>query len=89
MASSRVTYRATRWQKKGNAKYAILAFYRALELTDCTLAQPLNNSKLRELTRMRELLVDYFIGKNIYGSTASSWQSYFGAFTVAASRIRA
>lgn len=81
--------RATNWQKKGNAEYALLAFYRALELTDCTLAQPLKHAKLRELTRMREILVDYFIGKNIYGSTASSWQSYFGAFTAAAARIRA
>jgi hypothetical protein len=81
--------RATRWQKKGNAEYAMLAFYRALELTDCTLAQSLNNATLRELARMREMLVDYFIGKNIYGSTASSWQSYFGAFTFAASRMRA
>ena len=33
--------RATNWQKKGNTEYATLAFYRALELTDCTLAQPL------------------------------------------------
>ncbi len=78
--------RATNWQEKGKTEYAALAFYRALELTDCTLAQPLEYTKLRELTRMREILVDYFFGKNIYGSTASSWQSYFGAFTFAARR---
>jgi hypothetical protein len=81
--------RATVWQKKGNTEYATLAFYRALELTDYTLAQPLKHAELLELARMRELLVDYFIGKNIYGSTASSWQLYFGAFTFAASRMRA
>ena len=81
--------RAINWREKGNADYAALACYRALELTDCTLAQPLKNSKLRELTRMREILVDYFFGKNIYGSTASSWQSYFGAFTFAAARVHA
>jgi hypothetical protein len=80
--------RATNWQEKGNTEYATLACYRALELTDCTLAQTLTISKLRELTRMREILVDYFLGKNIYASTASSWRSYFGAFTFAASRVR-
>ena len=80
--------RATNWQEKGNAEYATLAFYRALELIDLTLDQPLGESRLRELTRMRETLVDYFFGENIYVSTASSWQSYFGAFTFAAARMR-
>ncbi len=80
--------RATSWKKRGNTEYATLAFYRAPELTDYTLAQPIEKPKLRELTRMREILVDYFFGKNIYGSTASSWQSYFGAFTFAAARMR-
>lgn len=80
--------RATGWQKKGNIKYSRLAFYRALELTDLTLAQPLGKPSLRELTRMREALVDYFFADNTYGSTASSWQSYFYAFTFAAARMR-
>jgi hypothetical protein len=81
--------RATNWQKKGNAQYTTLAFYRALELIDLTLAQPIGKPKLRELARMRELLVDYFFGENIYVSSVSSWQSYFGAFTAAAAQMRA
>ena len=81
--------RATNWQKKGNAQYSKLAFYRALELIDCTLAQPLGEPELRELARMREMLVDYFFAENSYHSTASSWQSYFYAFTFAAQIRRA
>ena len=81
-------FRAINWQEKGNKSYAVLAFHRALELTDCTLAQPLRKPEFRELARMREMLVDYFFGENIYSSTASSWKSYFMAFTFAATQTR-
>jgi len=76
--------RADRWQTKGNTAYAHLAFGRALELLDLclTATQPL--PRLRELTRLREVIVDYFIGENIYQSTSQLWHSYFLPFTIAA-----
>lgn len=76
--------RALKWEEKGNAEYSRLAFERALELIDLTIADPKNNRQLREITRTRELLVDYFFAENEYHSTAQSWRNYFLAFAVAA-----
>jgi hypothetical protein len=80
--------RAVNWQKKGNIQYATLAFYRALELIDLTLAKPLPLPELSEIARLREVLVDYFGGGNIYQSSEASWKSYFQAFTLAAALER-
>ncbi len=76
--------RALRWKEKGNAEYSRLAFERALELIDLTIADPKNNKRLREITRMREMLVDYFFAENEFRSTPESWRKYFLAFAVAA-----
>lgn len=79
--------RALSWRKKGNNEYARLALYRALELMDLTLAQPMGEARLRELARVRSLLVDDFDGTNIYRSTDISWQRYFRAFTWACKAV--
>ncbi len=76
--------RALKWQEKGNDEYARLAFERALELIDLTIADPGNRKRLKEITRMRELLVDYFFASNESRSTPQSWRNYFLAFAVAA-----
>jgi len=38
------------------------------------------------MTRLREVLLDYFLGDNRYGSTPESWYRYSHPFGVAASR---
>lgn len=79
--------RALKWRDR-NPEISWRAFERCLELMDLTLADPRHVrsvSRLREIARTREVLVDYFAGSNIYGSTASSLQRYFDAFAVAAS----
>ena len=78
--------RALSWREKGNAEYSRKAFERALELTDLTLAHSRGPSSLREITRLREALVDYFYGSNEFKSTESSWRKYFSHFTYAARR---
>ena len=72
------------WKKKGNNTYSNLAFERALELLDFTIDTCNQRSKLKELTRLRECLVDYFLYDNIYNSTEQSWHTYFYAFAYAA-----
>jgi len=72
------------WKRKGNSKYSRLAFYRALELIDLTLACPLTIERLREIARVREGLVDWCMGKNSYKSTDNAWQKYFMSFAIAA-----
>lgn len=76
--------RAMRWRGKGNAEYRRRAFERALELLDLTIADEKHRSRLKELTRLREILADYFWFDNRYGSSDESWRRYFHAFTYAA-----
>lgn len=75
--------RALKWRNRGNADYSSRAFERALELLDMTKADARNRKKLKELCRLKEVLVDSF-DRNIYGSSDSSWHSYFHAFNYAA-----
>ena len=58
-------FRAMSWRNK-KAEYSRLAFDRALELLDLTIADQKNFSRLKELLRVRETLVDYFVYDNIY-----------------------
>lgn len=75
--------RAMKWRRK-NKDYYYLALERALELIDLTLADPKNKGRLKEVARMREVLVDYFYYENIYGSSDELWQKYFYGFNYAA-----
>lgn len=77
--------RAISWRKR-NQEYFTNAFYRALELLDFTIKDPKNRNRLGELLRIRELLVDYFAGENIYCSTDEGWEKYFLPFNFAARR---
>ena len=45
------------------------AFERALELLSLTILDPKHKGRLRELTRVREALIDYFVYDNEYGSS--------------------
>ena len=78
--------RALNWRTKNNADYSQKSFERALELIDLTLLIPGSFARLKEITRMREALVDYFFGSNQFMSTEASWRSYFSHFTYAARR---
>jgi hypothetical protein len=75
--------RAIEWRNKGNRQYSQLAFERALELLSLTIDDPKNRFRLKEPTRLYELLVDYFAGDNSYGSSDKLWQNYFLAFVYA------
>ena len=76
--------RAIKWKEKKNLEYSQLSFYRSLELLDLTLTDKKHQSHLQEFTRLRECLVDFFAGNNIYGSSAESWKKYFYPFNFAA-----
>ena len=76
--------RAIKWRQKNNSEYSQLAFDRALELLDLTIASKKIISQLKELTRLREALADYFVFDNSFNSTDKKWQNYFFAFNYAA-----
>ena len=72
--------RAIRWQNKGDRGTSQKALERALELLQFTIADPKNKKRLRELTRTKEILLDYFFGENQYGFTDEAWDKYFMVF---------
>ena len=76
-------YRAINWKNKNNKEYAEMAFIRSLELFDLSTQSKLTPSQYRELTRMREIWVDYFKYDNQYSSTAQSINNYFMYLTIA------
>lgn len=80
--------RALDWLSKNNGAYSRMAFLRALELLDLTVADPRHRNRLKEITRLREVLLDYFVGDNRYRSTEASWRKYFRTFALAAALER-
>ncbi len=80
--------RALNWRNKGNRQYSQLAFLRGLELLDLTIADPRHRHRLKEMTRLREALLDFFLGDNEYRSTEKSWRNYFFAFAYASALER-
>jgi len=51
-----------------------------LELIDMTISPVRKYSKLKELFRVREALVDFFYGKNQFCSSEILWRKYFDHF---------
>ncbi len=80
--------RALAWAEKGNSGISERALGRALELLALTIEDRRHRRRLKELTRLREVLLDSFLGDNEYGSTPAAWRRYFGAFGMAAALHR-
>ena len=78
--------RALNWRAKQNPTYSQKAFERALELVDLTLDNVTGTARFKELSRVREAIVDYFAGSNQFRSTETSWRKYFLPFAYAARR---
>ncbi len=75
--------RAINWKEK-DKKRSEAAFERGLELLDLTIEDKKNTNRLKEICRLREVLVDYFCFDNVYGSSDEKWNNYFYAFNYAA-----
>jgi len=76
--------RALNWKEKNNVEYSQKAFERTLDLIGITMAGITDFNRLKELSRTREALNDYFIGENQFSSTNTSWRKYFLHFAYAA-----
>lgn len=74
--------RSIRWRRV-NEKHFTTSYYRLLELLELTIDDPKNRKRLRELCRVREVLNDYFLFDNIYGSSDELWKNYFNYFAFA------
>jgi hypothetical protein len=52
------------------------ALERALELIDLTVSDPRLAGRRREILRAREVVCDFLVGDNTYGTTAESLDRY-------------
>jgi hypothetical protein len=80
--------RTLKWRSR-DPRISRAAMERAPELIDLTLADPRHRCspcRLREIARTREVLLDFLVGPNEYGSTDASLQRYFDLYAIAASR---
>jgi hypothetical protein len=78
--------RAIKWTTR-RPELARGALERALELIDLMLDDPRHRQsapRLREIARVREVVVDFFDGPNQYQSTAIGLQRYFDQYALAA-----
>jgi hypothetical protein len=75
--------RAIQWKPKNN-DYSRKAIERALELLYFSIRDVKNRTRLKELTRLRETLIDYFYFDNNYSSSDRLWRTYFKPFYFAA-----
>jgi hypothetical protein len=80
--------RALNWRAKNNAAYSQQAFERSLELIDLTLASTKSFPRLKELTRLREAIADYFAGANEFKFSEASLRNYFSNFLYVARKNR-
>ena len=79
--------RAVRAKEAGNEARAWNALMRALELFDLTIAdERWRGPKRREICRAREVVCDFIVGDNEYGSSLESLDSYFIQFAMATRR---
>lgn len=77
--------RTIQWRNSGDMENSRQAFERALELLDLTIADPKNaGGSRKELVRVREFLISYFLYDNEYSFTDEYWQQYFFDFNYAA-----
>ena len=76
--------RAIQWGKKNNPEFREQAILRALELLYLTIEAQQKKRSVKELTRLREVLLDYFYCDNIYKTTDTALDKYFLAFNILA-----
>src|SRR3989338_8917613 len=76
--------RALNWRDKNNKELSQKAIIRGIELLDLSLECIRPFSRVRELARLREALVDYFFGSNEFSSSEILWRKYFDHFAYAA-----
>lgn len=79
--------RAIRWKKK-DKELSLNAFYRSILLLDETINDKKNLHRLKELCRLKEVMIDYFLGKNIYQADEVFFQSYFLFYNLKANQNR-
>lgn len=76
--------RAMNWKRQKRKDYFWNSLCRTLDLVNLTIIDKKNINRLRELTRIKELWLDFVMGKNEYQQSDETWTGYFHPFYLAA-----
>jgi hypothetical protein len=77
--------RAINWKKEGGSNQMTKALHRGLDLFDLSLQDKRwKYPRLKEIARAREVVCDFLVGDNEYGSDEKFLNDYFMQFAVAA-----
>ncbi|MFN4227183.1 MAG: hypothetical protein ACK4F0_03465 [Candidatus Ratteibacteria bacterium] len=79
--------RGINWKSK-NKKYFKVSIEKAIELIDLTKMDLKNRKRLKEICRLKEILIDYFYGNNEFKSSDKLWENYFNPFIYYVGKIR-
>ena|SRR3989338_2186100 len=79
--------RTIKW-RASDATLSLAAFNRGIELLDATIGDPKNTNSLKELCRVRELLVGHFYFNNMHEFKDEEWHRYFMFFCHASAVAR-
>ncbi|MCS7180531.1 MAG: hypothetical protein N2589_03255 [bacterium] len=79
--------RAINWKNK-NEKYFDISVEKVIELIDLTKIDSKNRKRLKEICRLKEVLIDYFWRNNQFKSSDKLWENYFNFFLYYASKLR-
>jgi hypothetical protein len=80
--------RAVKWEKRGDIQSRDNALERALDLLYLTISDIRWKDRLKELCRVREILLDTFYGTRQYNDTPEGLEKYFFQFALAARKDR-
>lgn len=78
--------RCINWRDKNNPALSRKALERALELIELTLADPKHSRRLKEIARLREILLQDYSSDERIPAIDASWRKYFMHFALAARR---
>lgn len=82
--------RTMSWRRSPQYGNPESSFYRGLEYLDLTINDPKNRGpKLKELCRVREVIVDWYYGAQLYATTDEDLNNYFEPFAIASNLRRA
>lgn len=79
-------YRIWSRKKAGDKSASQMAFERALELIDLTMAGGLPAHRLGEVARLREVICDVYLGMEEYNVTSDNINEYLLQFAIKARR---
>jgi len=74
--------RARHWESKQDSQHRDQSLERALELLDLTLDDQRWRGRLKELTRLREVIGDWFCGQKYYQVPPQALEDYCVSFTL-------